>query len=82
MIASNAFCENAALVYDDRALPYQPHPEFLTPYLTGLLEVRAPGVVPAPLIQTAFSDIEKPVATQAFADRIAAFFKHPRTSNG
>ena len=82
VIASNEFCENAALVYDDRALTYQPHPEFLTPYLTGLLEVRAPGVVPAPLIEGAFGEIEKPVATQAFADRIAAFFKHPRTSHG
>jgi GMP synthase (glutamine-hydrolysing) len=82
VIAANAFCENAALAYDDRVLTYQPHPEFLAPYLTGLLKVRAPGVVPAPLIRAAFDDIEKPVATQAFADRIAAFFKHPRTSHG
>lgn len=39
-VGSSAFCEHAALVYDDCILTIQPHPEFTIPFIEGLLETR------------------------------------------
>jgi len=80
VIASNGFCENAALVYDDRALTLQPHPEFRRGYLEGLIHTRGRGVVPDEQLDTALDQIDQPVATQTMANQIAAFFKQPRGS--
>ncbi|AXC48388.1 type 1 glutamine amidotransferase [Paracoccus suum] len=80
--ASNAFCENAALVYGDRAFTVQAHPEFGEGFIEALMTHRAPGVVPEPLLDTA-RDRLGPAKDQALiADRIEAFLRQPRTALG
>ncbi len=79
VIARNDFCENAALLYDDRALTIQAHPEFSAPFLDGLMKTRAIGVVPNPLLADATARLDTPLDDTTMAARIAAFFKAPRT---
>lgn len=76
--ACNDFCENAALVYDDRAFTVQAHPEFRDAFVEGLMDTRGKGVVPDPLMQAARARLGQPNQSQAIAERIAAFFLQPR----
>lgn len=73
-LASNDFCENAALVYDNRILTMQAHPEFGDAMIGGLIGARA-GTVPPPLIDTAKSNLGKPNDNARMAAQIATFFK-------
>lgn len=73
VVGSNDFCANAALVYGDAILTVQPHPEIRNPYLEGLLDVRAPGVVPQDEIEAARAGIGKPLDDVRIADQIADF---------
>ncbi|MCI2397896.1 type 1 glutamine amidotransferase [Aliiroseovarius subalbicans] len=75
VIASNAFCENAALVINDSILTIQPHPEFGAQMIDGLITYRGRGNVPDDLISAAQGALDTPTANDAFADRMAAFFK-------
>ena len=75
VVATSAFCQTAALLYGDRMFSVQAHPEFGPGFVRGLIEVRAPGVVPAPLLDAARARIADPLDTDAMAGRIAAFFK-------
>lgn len=76
--ACNEFCENAALVYGDRAFTVQAHPEFRDAFVEGLMDTRGKGVVPDPLMQAARARLGQPNQSQAIAERIAAFFLQPR----
>lgn len=78
VLARNAFCENAALIYGDRALSVQAHPEFRDDFIQGLIDTRAKGVVPQPLLDQAVARMSEPKASAGIADRIEAFFKQPR----
>lgn len=78
VIASNAFCRNAALVYGDRAWTIQPHPEFPPDFMTGLIEKRGRGVVPDTLLEEAAGHTGQPLDTAVVAHRIAQFFLQPR----
>ena len=75
VVGGNDFCANAALVYGDRAFTVQPHPEIDRRYLTGLLEVRAPGVVPEDRRRAALDRIDAPTDSGRMADMIERFFK-------
>ncbi|MCG6902658.1 MAG: type 1 glutamine amidotransferase [Rhodobacter sp.] len=79
--ARNPFCENAALVYDDRAFSVQPHPEIRDDYMRGLLRKRGPGVVPDDILGTAETRIGTPLDDRIIARQIAEFFMKPRTNN-
>lgn len=81
VIASNAFCANAALLYDDRALTIQAHPEYGPDFIDGLMQTRGKGVVPDTLMAAATARLQTPLHTVAIADRIAAFFKAPRSTH-
>lgn len=74
-VASNAFCQHAALAYKGRAYSVQPHPEFDRLELETLLDIRAPGMVPDELIVGARAHLATPNDNQAMADRIATFLK-------
>jgi GMP synthase-like glutamine amidotransferase len=76
--ACNEFCENAALVYGDRAFTVQAHPEFRDAFVEGLMDTRGKGVVPDPLMQAARARLGQPNQSQAIAERIATFFLQPR----
>lgn len=78
VIASNDFCTNAALVYDDRALTLQAHPEFRPEFVDGLMKTRGKGIVPDDLMASASARLADPLQDKTMAARIAAFFTAPR----
>ena len=78
VIGSNDACAYAALLYGNRAYTIQPHPEFTAHMIGQLLRHRGPGVVPNPLLQQAETQLDAPIASDAIAERIAAFFKQER----
>lgn len=78
VIASNDFCANAALLYDDRALTVQAHPEFRPEFIDGLMKTRGKGLVPDEVMAAAASRLADPLQDKTMAGRIAAFFKEPR----
>lgn len=77
VVARNEFCENAALIYGDRAFTVQAHPEFQDSFVRGLMETRAKGVVPQELLAQAEGRMGQ-ADSSGLADRIEAFFKQPR----
>jgi GMP synthase-like glutamine amidotransferase len=78
VVASNDFCSNAAMVYDDRAFTVQAHPEFRPSFIDGLMRTRGPGLVPEPLMAEARAKLDADLDDRSMAGRIAAFFKMPR----
>jgi len=79
-VASNEFCENAALVYGDRAFTVQAHPEFTDDFIDGLMRTRGKGLVPDEVMAAASGRLGQPNSSAAIADRIADFFKQTRNS--
>lgn len=77
-IASNEFCTHAALLYDNRALTVQAHPEFRPEFVDGLMKTRGKGLVPDTLMAEAAGRLDLPLHDKTMAARIAAFFKAPR----
>ena len=78
VVASNDFCANAALLYDDRAFTVQAHPEFRPEFIDGLMQTRGKGLVPDELMAEATRRLTIPLQDQTMAAQIAAFFKEPR----
>ena len=78
VVASNAFCENAALVYGKRAFTVQAHPEYSDQMIDGLARLRGPGLVPDPLLAAANANFGKPNASEKLAAMIAQFFRERR----
>ncbi|MDF3605941.1 type 1 glutamine amidotransferase [Paracoccus sp. DMF-8] len=77
IVGRNDFCENAALVYDDRAYSVQAHPEFGDTMVQGLIDHRARGIVPDDLLARAETRMGQ-ADSASIADRIETFFKAPR----
>ncbi|SER06492.1 type 1 glutamine amidotransferase [Thalassovita taeanensis] len=75
VVATNAFCENAALLYGDHIFTVQPHPEFAARMLEGLITHRAPGVLSPEQIADAAAKLDAPLDDRAMADWMAAFLK-------
>lgn len=73
--ASNAFCENAALVYGEKAFTVQAHPEFEGDFIAGLATHRGPGLVPDQLLNDARAALSSPIDNQRLAQQIGTFFK-------
>lgn len=79
VVGASPFCENAALVYGDRAFTVQAHPEFDNEFLANLILARGKGLVPDRLLAEAEAALALPVDQSAMARQIADFFKKPRT---
>lgn len=79
-LATSAFCQNAGFIYGDKAFSVQPHPEFDDAFIAGLIEHRAKGVVPEPLLAGARARMGDATDGPTLADRIDAFFKLPRAA--
>ncbi len=75
VIGQNAFCDNAALLYDHRILTVQPHPEHTAAFVGRLAESRGRGLVPDELLDEAIERLDQPTQHQSVADRMAAFLK-------
>ncbi|MGR3713146.1 MAG: type 1 glutamine amidotransferase [Shimia sp.] len=78
-IASNDFCAHAAILYGDRALTVQAHPEFDGMFIDGLINTRGRGVVPDVLLDAAEEALLAPTSSQTIADQFADFFRQERT---
>jgi GMP synthase-like glutamine amidotransferase len=79
LVATAPFCENAALVYGDRAYTVQAHPEFDSPFVADLIAARGRGLVPDPLLDEAVEKLGSTRIDQPeLARQIADFFKKPR----
>ena len=74
-LATNAFCENAALVYGHRAFTVQAHPEFESDFIDGLATHRAPCVLPQDLIDAAKATLDQPNDNARLAQMVGRFFK-------
>ena len=80
VIAHSDFCENAGLLYGDRIWTIQPHPEYDSTFIKGLIETRGTGVVPEALLRDAMSKLNQPSDRMDVADIMAAFFKKERAA--
>lgn len=78
VLGRNAFCENAVLAYGDTIWTLQPHPEFTTDFLGGLLKTRGPGLVPDDLLAQATKNLNEPNSNDDIAAFMVAFFKKER----
>ncbi len=78
VVGTSPFCENAALVYRDRAYTVQAHPEFDNEFLGNLILARGKGLVPDRLLAEAEAALALPIDQAAMARQIADFFKKPR----
>lgn len=75
VVASNDFCANAALLWPCKAYTVQPHPEFDDRFVRGLLDYRAPGVVPDDRRQGAEDRLGTALDRADIAAQFARFFK-------
>ncbi|MFT5005503.1 MAG: GMP synthase-like glutamine amidotransferase, partial [Paracoccaceae bacterium] len=78
VIGTAAHCENAMLAYGYTALTIQAHPEISNSFVKGLVDGRGRGRVPDTLLDQALERLSEPIAQQAFATKMADFFKQPR----
>ncbi|MBR9893830.1 type 1 glutamine amidotransferase, partial [bacterium] len=65
-------------LYPGHAYTVQPHPEFRRNYVDSLIQHRAPGVVPAELIEDAKTKLEMPLDSGDVGAQFARFFKEKR----
>lgn len=78
VLAGNDFCTNGILAYGDTIWTLQPHPEFDTDFVAGLIEKRGRGVVPDAVLDAAAGTLDGPLNTAEIADFISAFFMKER----
>lgn len=78
VIGATDFCANAALVYDDIFWTLQPHPEYTSDFIEGLIETRGKGLVPDHLMDTARKGLDAPLDSDRIAEQMTAFFKKER----
>ena len=79
-LANNAFCAHAALVYGRNAFTVQPHPEFESDFIDGLVRHRGSGVVPDPLLEQATAQLDDPNDNTKLAAMVAKFFRERTVS--
>jgi len=78
VVGSSDFCANAALLYDDQIWTIQPHPEFSSAFIDGLVRTRGKGVVPDAQLAAAANLLDQPNDNAQIADHIATFLKKER----
>jgi GMP synthase (glutamine-hydrolysing) len=72
VIASNQFCEYAALVIGRNVMTIQPHPEFSAEMIAALIKYRG-GALPEALVDEARAALTQDTADAEMAERMAAF---------
>lgn len=73
-IATSELCQNAALVYGNRALSYQAHPEFTNAFTKDLLDLRR-DQLPENVCDMADRGFETLTPSAQIADQIVQFFR-------
>jgi len=80
VVASNDFCENAALAYGDHIFTVQAHPEFEAETIEGLIETRGSVIEDKSLLEQATENLSKIAANNVLARKIADVFDKARTN--
>ncbi|OWU72576.1 type 1 glutamine amidotransferase [Marinibacterium profundimaris] len=80
ILGGNAFAPHAILGYGDTIWTCQPHPEFDSDFIAGLLKHRAPGNVPQPLIDEATARLPEPTDRLEVGEEMARFFLQERVA--
>ncbi|MFP7673580.1 type 1 glutamine amidotransferase [Marivita sp. S0852] len=78
VVASNAFCANAALLYPGKAYTVQPHPEYGDDFIQGLIDTRGKGLVPDTLLQEASTRMGQPLDSAHMAQQFIRFYQEGR----
>ncbi|MFK7868553.1 MAG: type 1 glutamine amidotransferase [Roseobacter sp.] len=78
VFASSDFCAYAGLRYDNRIWTIQPHPEYDSAFIEGLIRERGKGIVPDDLLSTATRNLDRPTDRMDVANTMAGFFKEAR----
>ena len=78
VLAGNDFCVNGILAYGDTIWTVQPHPEFKSDFVGGLIEKRGRGVVPDPILDDAQTKLDVPNNSDEIASFMASFLKKER----
>lgn len=76
VVASAEHCKNAILVYGNKALTIQPHPEFENKFIHGLIDKRGRGLVPDTLLDNALTRLGSDMSNKSIAGKMATFFTH------
>jgi len=78
IVGDSDFCAVAALLYGDTIWTVQPHPEFDSGVIDGLIRYRGPGVVPDALLQHAANHLNEKDNNSDIGTFMAEFFKKER----
>lgn len=73
-VGSTPFCQHAALLYGNRMLTIQPHPEFDKHFVDGLLRARA-GILPTQIKENAERTLNLPLSRDTVAETMRRFLK-------
>ncbi|MGQ7845937.1 type 1 glutamine amidotransferase [Granulosicoccus sp. 3-233] len=65
-VGSSSFCKHAALIYDNRILTLQPHPEFDRDFIEGLLQTRG-AILPEAIRTRAEQSLDEPIDREPVA---------------
>ncbi|SEG07505.1 type 1 glutamine amidotransferase [Jhaorihella thermophila] len=74
VVGGNDFCRHAALAYGDTIWTIQPHPEFGSDFVGGLIEKRGRGVVPDEVLDDASGRLDAQIDQAALGRFMAEFF--------
>ena len=78
VVGASDFCATAALLYGDSIWTIQPHPEFDSGVVDGLIRYRGPGVVPDAQLQDAATHLKDADNSSDIGTFMAEFFKKER----
>lgn len=73
-VGSTDFCKHAALLYGDQMLTIQPHPEFYSDFIGGLLVARR-NILPEAIRETAEESLHQPIVREPIAETLRNFLK-------
>ncbi|MEL6583410.1 MAG: type 1 glutamine amidotransferase [Pseudomonadota bacterium] len=79
VLATNTFCQNAALFYGDanapQAITVQPHPEFEAGFVEDIIDLRKGHSFTKEQAESARATLTTPTSSQAWAEVFVKFFK-------
>ncbi len=73
-VGSTDFCKHAALLYDDRVLTIQPHPEFDQHFVGALLQARG-DILPSDVKDNALQTLDQPLMRDPVAETLRSFLR-------
>ncbi len=71
-VGESDFCKNAAFVYGDSTFTVQPHPEFDSKFVEGLIRTRG-ALIPPDRLAAATESLEAPLKNDAIAETMRRF---------